>query len=237
LKSKVSNYWRKQRTFAVQNSNQMSRYTLREEKANTLTHAIGIPFGIIVFFLFFKNNFGADNYWLLISTLVYAAFMTFSYITSTLYHNQRAESKKLLLRKFDHAAIYLHIAGSYTPFTLVVLRNEGYWGWTLFGIIWLAALAGVLLSFAKLKNASKLETACYVAMGWVVVIAFKPLIDVLSASGSMLVFWWLVAGGLSYTVGAIIYSIKKIEFMHAVWHLFVLGGSICHAIAISLISA
>lgn len=214
----------------------MSRYTLREEAANTLTHAIGIPFGLAVFVFFFKNNLASGNYWLLISTLVYAVFMTFSYITSTLYHNQRSESKKLLLRKFDHAAIYLHIAGSYTPFTLVVLRNEGYWGWALFAIIWLAALAGVILSFTNLKNAGKLETACYVAMGWVVVIAFKPLIDVLSAANSMSIFWWLVAGGLAYTVGAIIYLLKRVEFMHAVWHLFVLGGSVCHAIAIGKIA-
>ena len=92
------------------------------------------------------------------------------------------------------------------------------------------------MSFMHLKNASKLETACYVAMGWVVVIAFKPLVDVLSAHNSMDIFWWLVAGGLFYTLGAIIYLLKKIEFMHAIWHLFVLGGSVCHAYAIWLIA-
>ncbi len=215
----------------------MSRYSLREEKANTITHAIGIPFGIIVFLFFAITNSQTGNYWLLISTLVYATFMTLSYVTSTFYHYEQSENKKQLLRKFDHAAIYLHIAGSYTPFTLVILRNEGYWGWTLFTIIWLAAVAGVILSFTNLKNASKLETACYVAMGWVVVIAFKPLIDVLSATDSMSIFWWLVAGGLFYTIGAIIYLLKKVEFMHAVWHLFVLGGSICHATAIILITS
>jgi hemolysin III len=144
-------------------------------------------------------------------------------------------SKKMLLRKFDHAAIYLHIAGSYTPFTLVVLRNEGAWGWVLFGVVWAAAVAGVLLSFLNLKNAGKLETVAYVAMGWVVVIAFKPLIDVLSAIGNMDVLWWLIGGGLAYTLGAVVYLIKKVEFMHAVWHLFVLAGSVCHAIAIYLI--
>jgi len=213
----------------------MSRYSPREEKANTITHAIGIPFGLLVFGCFLYKNVLTNNYWLIFSTLTYALFMTFSYITSTFYHYEKKENRKLLLRKFDHAAIYLHIAGSYTPFTLVVLRNEGWWGWTLFAIIWLAAFAGVILSFINLKNASKLETACYVAMGWVVVIAFKPLIDVLSATDSMAIFWWLVTGGLSYTIGAIVYLLKKVEFMHAVWHLFVLGGSVCHAIAISLI--
>lgn len=213
----------------------MSKYTLREEKANTLTHAIGIPFGVVILFYLLISNFNSNNYWLQISTLVYAVFMTLSYITSTFYHKERNETKKLLYRKFDHAAIYLHIAGSYTPFTLVVLRNAGYWGWSLFAIIWLAAIAGVLLSFTNFKNAGKLETICYVAMGWVVVIAFKPLIDVLSAAGTMNIFWWLIAGGVFYTVGAVVYLIKKVEFMHAAWHLFVLGGSVCHAIAISLI--
>ena len=213
----------------------MSKYTLREEKANTLTHAIGIPFGIAVFVFLLYRNLPAGNLYLIISTLIYALFMTFSYVTSTVYHRERNENKKLLYRKFDHAAIYLHIAGSYTPFTLVVLRNEGWWGWSLFAIIWLAAIAGVILSFTNLKNASKLETFCYVAMGWVVVIAFKPLIDVLLLADSMNIFWWLVAGGVFYTVGAIVYLIKKVEFMHAIWHLFVLGGSICHAIAIGLI--
>lgn len=213
----------------------MSRYSIREDKANVLTHAVGIPFGLVVFGYFGWQNIPGANVWLLASTLIYALFMTLSYITSTLYHAERNELRKLQLRKFDHAAIYLHIAGTYTPFTLVVLRNEGYWGWSLFAIIWMAAIIGVVLSFTNLKNVSKLETFCYVAMGWVVVIAFKPLVDVLSASGSMPIFWWLVAGGAAYTLGALVYLIKKVEFMHAVWHLFVLAGSVCHAIAIILI--
>jgi len=210
----------------------MSRYTAREEKANTLTHAIGIPFGFTVLFFLMQKAIPTGNYWLIFSFLTYGIFMTFSYFTSTFYHNEKDEKKKLTRRKFDHAAIYVHIAGSYTPFTLVVLREQGAWGWSLFGIIWIAAIAGVLLSFLNLKNSSKLETACYVAMGWVVVVAFKPLIDVLFVSGSMDVFWWLVAGGVFYTVGAILYSLKKIEYMHAIWHLFVLGGSICHFVSI-----
>lgn len=210
----------------------MSRYSVREEKANSITHAIGIPFGLVVSYILLQKAIPSQNIWLIISYLVYSIFMTSSYITSTLYHKETDDNRKLSLRKFDHAAIYLHIAGSYTPFTLIVLRNEGIWGWSLFSIIWLTAIAGVILSFLKLKNSSKLETVCYVAMGWVVVVAFKPLIDVLSANQAMPVFWWLVAGGLFYTVGAILYSLKKIEFMHAVWHLFVLAGSICHFVAI-----
>lgn len=215
----------------------MSRYTAREEKANTITHAIGIPFGITVLILLLSKALPTENPWLIYSVAAYAVFMTASYITSTLYHSQKNEIQKQHLRKADHAAIYLHIAGSYTPFTLVVLRDQGIWGWLLFGIIWLAAFVGVLLSFLNLKNAGKLETFCYVAMGWAVVFAFKPLIDVFSMHGNMNIFWWLLGGGLFYTVGAVLYLLKKIEFMHAVWHLFVLGGSVCHAYAIWLIAA
>jgi len=210
----------------------MPRYSAKEEKANTYTHAIGIIFGLIAGSILIQKSVSSQNNWAIISYSVYALFMSLSYLTSTLYHVDRIEIRKNVRRKFDHAAIYCHIAGTYTPFTLVVLRNQSVWGWSLFGIIWTAAAAGVLLSFLKLKNASKFETVCYVAMGWVVVFAFKPLMDVLSMSNSMNVLWWLVAGGLFYTVGAVLYSFKKIQYMHAVWHLFVLGGSVCHVMAI-----
>lgn len=209
-----------------------SAYTAREEKANIYTHAIGILFGIIAGFLLIQKSFSQGSSWAIVSYIVYVVFMTGSYLTSTIYHAESNINRKVTLRKYDHAAIYLHIAGTYTPFTLVVLRNESWWGWSLFGVIWTAAVAGVALSFMKLKNASKLETVCYVAMGWVVVVAFKPLVDVLSSTGSIEVLWWLIAGGIFYTIGAVIYSLKKIEFTHAVWHIFVLGGSVCHAMAI-----
>ena len=210
----------------------MPRYSAKEERANTITHAIGIVFGLIAGTFLIQKTLSFHNNWALISYSVYALFMTLSYLTSTLYHSDKNEISKTIRRKFDHAAIYFHIAGTYTPFTLVVLRNQGAWGWSLFGVIWAAAVIGALLSFLKLKNASKLETACYLAMGWVVIIAFKPLADVFSVNNSMNVLWWLIGGGLFYTVGAVIYSLKKIEYMHAIWHLFVLGGSVCHALAI-----
>ena len=210
----------------------MPRYSAKEERANTFTHAIGIIFGIIAGGFLIQKAINSSNNWAIISVSVYVLFMTFSYVTSTLYHVDKDEKRKLLRRKFDHAAIYVHIAGTYTPFTLVVLRNESYWGWSLFGVIWTAAIAGIFLSFLKLKNASKLETACYVAMGWVVVVAFKPLIDALSVNNSMPALYWLIGGGLFYTVGSVLYSFKKIQYMHAIWHLFVLGGSVCHALAI-----
>jgi len=210
----------------------MPRYSAKEEKANTLTHAIGIVFGLIAGTVLIQKAIAAQNTWAIVSYTVYVVFMIFSYLTSTLYHIDKNETRKIVRRKFDHAAIYVHIAGTYTPFTLVVLREKEAWGWSLFAVIWTAATAGILLSFMKLKNASKLETACYIAMGWVVVIAFKPLMDVLSANNSMTALYWLICGGLFYTIGAVLYSFKKVQYMHAIWHLFVLGGSVCHVMAI-----
>ncbi len=210
----------------------MQRYSAKEERYNTQTHAIGVLFGILAGSFLIQKAILSGNYWAIGSDIAFIVFMTLMYLSSALYHFEKNEKKKPLRRKFDHAAIYAQIAGSYTPFTLVVLRENGAWGWTLFGVIWAAAILGISLSFMNLKKGSKLETICYVAMGWVVVIAFKPLIDSLSATNSMNVLWWLIGGGLFYTIGAVLYQFKRIPYMHAIWHLFVLGGSICHFIAI-----
>ena len=210
----------------------MSRYSAKEERANTYTHAIGILFGLVAGFFLIQKAFISGNTWAIVSDVVFIIFLITMYSSSTLYHAEKNESLKPRRQKFDHAAIYAQIAGSYTPFTLVVLRGNGAWGWSIFGVIWAAAVLGVSLSFMNLKKGSKLETFCYVAMGWVVVIAFKPLIDSLTATGSMNVLWWLVGGGAFYTVGAVLYQFKKIPYMHAIWHLFVLGGSVCHFVAI-----
>jgi hemolysin III len=209
-----------------------TRYSAKEERANTFTHAIGIIFSISAGIFLIQKAFVSNNSWAIASDVVFIIFMTLMYSSSTLYHAEKDINVKPLRRKYDHAAIYAQIAGSYTPFTLIVLRQNGAWGWSLFGVIWAAAAVGILLSFMKLKNGSKFETICYVAMGWVVVIAFKPLIDSLTVTNSMNVLWWLIGGGIFYTIGAILYSFKKIEYMHAIWHLFVLGGSVCHFVAI-----
>jgi hemolysin III len=210
----------------------MPRYSVREEKANTYSHAIGVVIAVIAGVLLIQKAVASHNVWAIGSEIVFSIFMATMFLSSTLYHAEKDEKIKPLRRKFDHAAIYAQIAGSYTPFTLIVLRENGAWGWTLFGVIWAAAAVGISLSFLKLKNGSKFETICYVAMGWVVVIAFKPLIDSLAATNSISVLYWLIGGGFFYTVGAVLYSFKKIQYTHAIWHLFVLGGSICHIIAI-----
>lgn len=210
----------------------INRYSAKEEIANTYSHVIGIVFGLIGGLFLIQKAITSGNYWAIISEVIFIVFMITMYTSSTLYHAEKNPTAKIKRRKLDHAAIYTQIAGSYTPFTLIVLRENGAWGWSLFSVIWLAAILGVSLSFMNLKKGSKLETICYVAMGWVVVLAFKPLIDSLSATNSLEVLWWLIAGGLFYTVGAVLYQFKKIPYLHAIFHLFVLGGSICHFIAI-----
>ncbi|MDR1882346.1 MAG: hemolysin III family protein [Prevotella sp.] len=210
-------------------------YTKEEEVANTVSHAAGVLLGIIGGYILLATAADNGNGWGLGCVIAYLSGMMASYITSTWYHGCTRDKRKNMLRKCDHAAIYLHIAGTYVPFTLLILRDEGAWGWSLFVFIWLAAIAGLILSFAKLKSHSNLETVCFVLMGGAILVAFKPLVDVLSADGRIAALYWLVAGGISYVVGALFYSWTRKKYMHTVFHLFVLGGSICHIIAIYLI--
>ncbi len=206
------------------------QYSQSEEKANALSHALGIVMGIAAGFLLL--NAVSTNSWAVLSVWVYLFGMMASYITSTWYHGTTNPERKRILQKLDHASIYLHIAGSYTPFTLVTLRNEGWWGWGIFLFVWIAAIVGVALSFRRHDKHSHLETACYVIMGCSILIALNPLLDALSVDGKTSAFYYLVGGGVSYVVGALFYSWRKVKYMHTVFHFFVLGGSICHILAI-----
>lgn len=201
-----------------------------------LTHGAGMLFGIVASILLMVAAVRTANPWVIGSFAVYAVCMTASYVTSTFYHAAVRAKRKRLLRRFDHGAIYLHIAGTYTPFALVALREEGFWGWGLFAVVWAAAAVGVWLSFRKMKKKDHLKTICYLAMGWVVVVAFKPMVDVFGRTDSMVILYWLIAGGLFYTLGTIFFFLDKYKYMHPIWHLFVLGGSICHFISVYLIS-
>ncbi|WP_278624332.1 hemolysin III family protein [Parabacteroides gordonii] len=212
-----------------------ARQTYGEEIANVLTHGAGMTFGIVAIIVLLVASVRSGNPWSVGSSLVYALSMTSSYVTSTFYHASANTRQKRLLRRLDHSAIYLHIAGTYTPFTLVALRQEGYWGWSLFAIVWIAAVIGIALSFRKMRKTDHLKTVCYLAMGWVVIIAFKPLLDVCRRTDSMDVLNWLIAGGVFYTVGCIFYALDKYKYMHPIWHFFVLGGSICHFISVYLL--
>ena len=155
--------------------------------------------------------------------------MLASYVASTVYHAlPRRSVWKERLRRCDHAAIYWHIAGSYSPLTLTALRSQGYWGWSLFIFVWLCAIVGTIVSFARLKEHSNLETFCYVGMGLSVLVAFKPLIDSVSAAAVA----WIVAEGVFYITGALFYTFHRRRYMHSVFHFFVLAGSVCHIVAV-----
>ena len=207
----------------------MIRYTHKEEIWNTFSHAGGILLGIVVGIIFLVMTIGAKSSWASIGVALYLFGMLGSYIASTVYHALPLRSKwKERLRRWDHAAIYWHIAGSYSPLTLVALRNEGYWGWSLFSFVWLCAIVGTIVSFIHLKEHSNFETLCFVGMGLSVLVAFKPLVDTVSTAA----FVWIVAEGVSYITGAVFYSLNKTKYMHSVFHFFVLAGSICHIIAV-----
>jgi hemolysin III len=201
-------------------------YTTREELANSLTHGLGAVLSVAGLVLLTVYSALYGNVWHVVSTAIFGVTLVLLYSASTVYHSLGGESLKPLLQRFDHAAIFLLIAGSYTPFVLVPLR--GPWGWSLFGIVWGLAVVGVALKFWFAGRFKLVSTLIYIGMGWLVVIAIKPLMAALPAGGVKL----LVAGGLCYTGGAVFYLWKRLPYHHAVWHLFVLGGSACHWAAV-----
>ena len=207
----------------------MIRYTKKEEIWNAASHGGGILLGVVFGIIFLVWCFQADNNWARVGVILYLFGMLGSYVASTLYHSMKHHSKwKERLRRWDHAAIYWHIAGSYSPLTLVALRSQGYWGWSLFVFVWACAIAGTITSFIHLKEHSNLETICFVGMGLSVLVAFKPLMDSVSEAAII----WLIAEGVSYITGAVFYSLNKRKYMHSVFHFFVLAGSVCHIIAV-----
>lgn len=204
-------------------------YTKKEERWNTWSHACGILLGATTAIIFAVICRDTKNVWISLGIILYLSGMLCSYIASTAYHAIHRRNKwKERLRKWDHAAIYWHIAGSYSPLTLTVLRDEGYWGWSLFIFIWSCAIAGTVMSFTRLKDHSDIETLCFIGMGMSVLIAFKPLIDNVSTAAMA----WIIAEGVCYITGAVFYSLNKKRFMHSVFHFFVLAGSICHIVAV-----
>ena len=203
-------------------------YSRREETANQLTHAVGAGLGMVGLVLLVVAAHRHGDAWQVLSTAIFGAMLVLLYTASTLYHRFKAERTRHLLQKFDHAAIFLLIAGTYTPFVLVTLR--GPWGWSLFGVVWGLAILGVTLKFWFAGRFRLVSTLIYLLMGWLVLIALKPLLAALPAGGMKL----LVAGGLCYTGGAVFYLWKRLPYHHAIWHLFVLAGSACHWAAVFL---
>ncbi len=212
-------------------SEKQPSYTLQEEIANTTTHALGILLGVVAGGVLIYKSMNSALEYSTITVLIYLFGMLFSYVSSTTYHALKPGETKAFLRKFDHAAIYVHIAGTYTPFTILVLRDYGMWGYGLFAFVWLVAILGVILSFIRLKEHSHLETVCYVLMGCCCVLAFKTLWTALSAINP-LSFYMLMGGGLAFVLGALLYSLHKTKYAHSIFHIFCLLGSIGHIIAI-----
>ncbi len=200
--------------------------TLGEEIANAISHGLGFLLAIasLPILVFHAAQRGtAVN---VVAASVFAGTMILLYLVSALYHALPPSRAKVWLNRLDHAAIYVFIAGSYTPFTLGVLY--GGWGWTLFGIVWSAAALGVTIKLLDRLKHPLWSTALYVAMGWVALVAAGPLIERMPSTGIV----WLVAGGLSYTLGAVVFLLdERVRYAHFVWHLFVLGGSVCHFFA------
>ena len=202
------------------------KYSPAEELANRLTHGVGALLSVAGLVLMVVYSALHGDAWVITSTAIYGASLVALYTASTLYHTFSSDRWRRFFQKMDHAAIFLLIAGTYTPFTLGPLR--GSWGWTLFGIVWGFAVVGVVLKLFFAGKADVLSTIAYLIMGWLVVIAIKPLVAALP-SGAL---WLLVAGGLCYSVGTIFYLWEKLPFNHAVWHVWVLGGSVCHWAAV-----
>ena len=210
-------------------SNEAKRYTVEEERWNTISHFVGIVVGIIVSAVFIKKVIinGGDA-WDLASVLLYMFGMLSSYIFSTLYHACSPDSKwRKALRKLDHSAIYWHIAGSYSPITIIAMRDTGYWGWGIFIFCWVCAFVGTSLSLYSLKKHNILETVCYVLMGLTILVATKQFYDAVALP----VFLWVVGEGVAYITGAVFYSFHKVKYIHTIFHFFVLLGTICHMIA------
>ena len=204
----------------------LNHYSPGEEIANSITHGIGIVLAIAALgtMTAFAGIYG--NAWHIVSVSIYGTTLILLYTASTLYHSIRNPRVKKILQVLDHSAIYLLIAGTYTPFTLVSLR--GPWGWWLFGVIWGFAVLGAVVQFSLMKRWQAVSLGLYIGMGWAIVVAIKPLIVSVATGGIVL----LVLGGLAYTTGILFYCWEKLKFNHAVWHLFVLTGSILHFFAV-----
>lgn len=201
-------------------------YSVGEEIANSVTHGVGLVLAIagLAVLTAFASRLG--NVWHIVSCTVFATTLILQYTFSTLYHGIQLPRAKSILRVLDHSAIFLLIAGTYTPFMLVNLR--GVWGWTLFSIIWALAFLGVLFQMSLLRRWQGISLALYISMGWVVIVAVKPMLEAIAPGGLVL----LLLGGLAYTSGVVFYLWKGLRYHHAIWHGFVLAGSILHFFAV-----
>lgn len=203
-------------------------YSLGEEIGHSITHGIGVVFSIVGLAILIVLAMQAGDPWRLASAIIYGASLVLLYTVSTLYHSFPWPRVKRVFQILDHVMIFILIAGTYTPFALVTLRNSGG-GW-LFAIVWMIAVAGILIETLWPKRPQWLAMVMYLGMGWLAVVMVKPLLSALAPPG----LWLLVTGGLSYTVGTIAYVSKRVPYLHMVWHLFVFAGTLLHFLAIAI---
>lgn len=202
------------------------RYTLGEEIFNSVSHGVGALLAIAGTVVLIVMSALYTDPWGIVSAAIYGGTLIILYTMSTLYHALTNEKAKYVMRIMDHATIFLLIAGTYTPITLYTMR--GPLGWVLFGFVWGAAILGIVFNSIDLERFKKISLVCYIVMGWAIIVAIVPLIK--SMPTISLIF--LLAGGLTYSVGIIFYAIKKIKYFHSIWHLFTVGGSVLHYFAI-----
>jgi hemolysin III len=204
-----------------------SRRARSEELANTVTHGVGVVCALAAAATLITLSAVRGTAWHVVGASIFSAALLLLYGASTAYHAVHVPRWKARLKVLDHAAIYVLIAGTYTPFTLAALR--GGWGWSLFGVIWGLAVSGVVFKLFTTGRFRRVSTLIYVGMGWLVLIAAGPLVRALTP----VTLAWLVAGGVAYTTGTAFYLARRLRFGHAVWHGFVLLGSVCHVVAVA----
>ena len=197
-------------------------YSKKEERLNVITHAVGLLLSVIGLYFLILKSFHYEGFWKPASLVIYGLSLIILYAASTFYHAAKDPRLRRKLNIFDHAAIYVLIAGTYTPFTILVL--EGSLGWIIFGLTWTFVLIGIVLKLFYTGRFDKLSTALYLLMGWQIMFVINPLMERFSTEGLQLLF----AGGVFYTIGAVLYSIKKFPYNHAIFHVFVVLGSVCH---------
>ena len=207
----------------------LKNYSTGEEIMNGITHGIGAGLSVagLVILVVLAALYG--DHWHIVSFSIFGATLIVLYTASTLYHSISSPRAKTILKKLDHSAIFLLIAGTYTPFVLVSIR--GAWGWSIFGVVWALALFGITMKFISVFRYQKLAVVLYLFMGWLGVIAAKEIAGAIPTPSLVL----LVAGGLSYTTGVIFYALRKMPFNHGIWHIFVLGGSVSHFFSVLFI--
>jgi hemolysin III len=202
--------------------------TPSEELANAITHGVGLLLAVAGLCVGVVCAALRRDVWIVVSVSVYGAMLCLLYLSSTLYHSFPAGAAKRAWNVLDHSSIYLLIAGTYTPYTLGPLRTQGSWGWSLFGVIWGLAIAGIVFQACFIHRWRALSTVTYLLMGWIVVVAVFPLLRAIGLPGLL----WIGAGGLCYTLGVVFYLARHVPFMHAVWHLCVLAGSAVHFLGV-----